>query len=168
MEQVGDIVVKFSTVRFGGPGLQVQILGTDIHRSSSHAVAASHIQNRGRWLQMLGQGHSSSSKKEKKEAGWQHVLAQGQSSLPNKQKVRNETGCFSCTKERPLTLACSCGRRLMLTCLLILDLLPGGGSIHSSWVTDQGSGMRTALGFCDGGTYSPTHELLLIIMLFLG
>ena len=33
--------------------------------SSSHAVAASHIQNRGRLAQMLAQGQSSSSKKRK-------------------------------------------------------------------------------------------------------
>ena len=35
------------------------------HRSSSHAVVASHIQNRGRLAQMLAQGQSSSSKKRK-------------------------------------------------------------------------------------------------------
>ena len=36
------------------------------HRSSSHAVVASHIQNRGRLAQMLAQGHSFSPKKKKK------------------------------------------------------------------------------------------------------
>ena len=34
-----------------------------IHHSSSHAVVASHIQNRGRLSQTLAQGQSSSSKK---------------------------------------------------------------------------------------------------------
>ena len=33
------------------------------HRSPSHAVAASHIQNRGRWAQMLAQGQAPSRKK---------------------------------------------------------------------------------------------------------
>ena len=35
------------------------------HHSSSHAVAAFHIQNRGRWAQMLAQGQFSSSKKKR-------------------------------------------------------------------------------------------------------
>ena len=41
------------------------------HRSSSHAVVASHIQNKGRVAQMLAQGQSSSSKK--KEEDWQQM-----------------------------------------------------------------------------------------------
>lgn len=38
----------------------------------------------------------------------------------------------------------------MLTCLFLLDLLPTGGSTHSSWVTDQGSEIVQNCGFCDG------------------
>ena len=50
-------------LRFGSPGF----LGSDpgcglAHHSSSHAVAASHIQNRGRLAQMLAQGQSFSTK----------------------------------------------------------------------------------------------------------
>ena len=66
MVPTGGIVVKFSALHFGSPGLWVQIQGTDLHHSSSNAVAASHIQNRGRrWAQMLAQQQSSSSKKRK-------------------------------------------------------------------------------------------------------
>ena len=42
---------------------RVQILGMDIHHSLSHAVAATHIQNRGRLGQMLAQSASSSTKR---------------------------------------------------------------------------------------------------------
>ena len=45
------------------PGSWVQIPGVDLYHSSSQAVAASHIQNRGRLAQMLAQGQSSSQKK---------------------------------------------------------------------------------------------------------
>ena len=48
-----------------------------IHHSSSHAVVAYHIQNRGRLAQMLAQQQSSSGKEEE---NWQQMLAQGQSS----------------------------------------------------------------------------------------
>ena len=57
------IVVKSGALHFGGLGLQVQILGVDLHHSSSHAVAVTHILNRGRLAQMLAQGKSSSPKK---------------------------------------------------------------------------------------------------------
>ena len=42
------------------------------HYSSSHAVVASHVQNKGRWAQMLVQPQSSSSKTEE---DWQQVLS---------------------------------------------------------------------------------------------
>ena len=66
------IVFVSGTLHFSGLGSQVQIPGVDLHHSSSHAVAVTHIQNRGRWVQMLAQGQSSSGKKE----DWQQ-LAQG-------------------------------------------------------------------------------------------
>ena len=47
-----------------------------------------------------------------------------------------------------------------------LDQLPGRK--QSGWVTHQGSGMRTELGFCDRIIYFPTNELLLIVMFYLG
>ena len=49
-------VVKSGVLCFGSPSLQVWIPGTDLHHSSSHAVVATHIQNRGRLAQMLAQG----------------------------------------------------------------------------------------------------------------
>ena len=62
----GGVVVR-SALCFSGPGFA----GSDpghraTHCSSSHAVVASHIQNRGRVTQMLAQGQSSSPKKKKK------------------------------------------------------------------------------------------------------
>ena len=59
------VVVKF-VLCFSGPGF----VGLDprhgaIHCSSSHAVMASYIGNRGKLTQMLAQGPSSSSKKRK-------------------------------------------------------------------------------------------------------
>lgn len=53
-------------------------------------------------------------------------------------------------------------------CLLSLDQLPRAGSTHSAWATDQGSGMKMACGICDSRPYSPTSELLLIVMLISG
>ena len=55
---------------FGGPGFW----GLDprcgpTHCSSSHAVVASHMQNRGRLAQMLAQGQSASLKEKKKRIG---------------------------------------------------------------------------------------------------
>ena len=44
----------------------------------------------------------------------------------------------------------------MLTMFLPLTSFQGG-SRHSGWVTHQGSGMRTELGFCDGIIYFPTN-----------
>ena len=52
------------------------------HRSSSHAVAASHIQNRERLAQMLAQGRSSSPKK--KPGGLAANVSSGQSSTGKK------------------------------------------------------------------------------------
>ena len=57
------LVVKFGTLRFGGPGLDPGCRPTLF--ISSHAVAATHIQNRGRLAQTLAQGESSSSKEKK-------------------------------------------------------------------------------------------------------
>lgn len=53
---------------FGGLGFKVSDprLGP-IHHSSSHVVEASHIQNGGRFTEMLAQGESSSPKKKKRE-----------------------------------------------------------------------------------------------------
>ena len=55
----GGIVVKFGVLHFSDPSSQVQIPGTDLHHSSSCAAAAFHLQNRGRWAQMLARGKSS-------------------------------------------------------------------------------------------------------------
>ena len=56
--------LKFHKHPFGGPGLQVQILGADLTPLTNHAVEVSRIQkNRGRLAQMLAQGTSSSAKK---------------------------------------------------------------------------------------------------------
>ena len=49
------------------------------HCSSSHAVVASHIQNRGGLAQMSPQ-------RQAKEEGWQQMLAQGQSSSQKKKR----------------------------------------------------------------------------------
>ena len=81
------IVVKFGAFHFGGPGSWVQILGADLHHSSSYAVVSTHIQNSGRLAQMLAQGKSSSSKKIKKRGDWQSMLVQGQSFSPKKHKI---------------------------------------------------------------------------------
>ena len=72
----------------------VQILGTDLHHLSSHAVAAAHIQNRGRLVQMLAQSESSSPKKKKKkktrENLWDVVL--GKDFLDMTQKAQPYIG----------------------------------------------------------------------------
>ena len=63
------------------------------HRLSSHAVAASRIQNRARWAQMVAQQQSSSSKKRK--IG--NMLAQGwSSSSKNKNKKSFICGIWVC------------------------------------------------------------------------
>ena len=48
--------LKFHMLHFSGLGLRVQILGMDLDLLTSHAVEASHIQNRERLAQMLAQG----------------------------------------------------------------------------------------------------------------
>ena len=63
--QPHGIVVKASVLHFGSLGSQVWILGGDLHYLSSHAVAATHLQNRGRLAQVLAQSKSSSPKKKK-------------------------------------------------------------------------------------------------------
>ena len=58
----GGLVVNFTCSALVAQGSQVWISGTDLHHSSSHAVAVSHIRNRGILAQMLAQGQSSSPK----------------------------------------------------------------------------------------------------------
>ena len=58
-------MVKFSALHFGGPGL-VPGCGS-IPLICGHAVAATHIRNRGRLAQILAQGESSSAKKKRKK-----------------------------------------------------------------------------------------------------
>ena len=48
--------LKFCTLCLGGLGLRVCIQGANLHHSSNHAVAATHIQNRGRLAHMLAEG----------------------------------------------------------------------------------------------------------------
>ena len=57
------LVVKFGALHFTSPGSVPRRGPTPL--VSSHAVMASHIQNRGRLAQMSAQGESSSSKKRK-------------------------------------------------------------------------------------------------------
>ena len=71
------LVVKFALVLRQPRGSQIGIPGADLYHSSSHAVLASHIQNRGRLAEMLAQGQSSSSEEQEE---WHWILAQGQSS----------------------------------------------------------------------------------------
>ena len=61
----GGLVVKFSTVCFGGLG---SVPGHRPTQSSvsGHAVMVAHIQKEKDWQQMLAQGESSSAKKERK------------------------------------------------------------------------------------------------------
>ena len=58
------LVVKFGVLHFGSPGLVPRCRPT--LTVSSHTVAATHVQNRGRLAQMLAQGKSSLAKKKKK------------------------------------------------------------------------------------------------------
>ena len=60
-----DVMVKFVRSASAAQGSQVRIPGTELHHSSSHAVQASCIQNRGILVQMLAQGHYSLSKRRK-------------------------------------------------------------------------------------------------------
>ena len=63
----GGVVVKFVHSALVAQGSWVWIPGADLHTgSSSHAVEASHTQNRGRLAQMLAQGQSSSPNKQTK------------------------------------------------------------------------------------------------------
>ena len=61
--QLHGLVVKFGALYFGGLGSVPRHGPTPL--LGSHAVAATHIQNRGRLAQMLAQGKSSSNKKRK-------------------------------------------------------------------------------------------------------
>ena len=58
----GGVVVFLHSVSVA-QGSQVWTLGADLH--AGHAVAASHVQNRGRLAQMSAQDQSSSPKKKK-------------------------------------------------------------------------------------------------------
>ena len=60
-------VVKSSTLRFSSLGVQVWIPGADLHHSSSRAVVATPIQNRGRLATDVSSGESFLSKK---RGGW--------------------------------------------------------------------------------------------------
>ena len=64
------LVVKFSTLHFSSPGSVPRHGPRPL--ISSHAVAVTHVQNRGTLAQMLAQGESSSAKKRKKKnvAAW--------------------------------------------------------------------------------------------------
>ena len=62
-DQPCGLVVKFSLLHFSGLGSVPGCGPTPL--VESHAVAVTHIQNRGRLVQMLVQGESSSSKKRK-------------------------------------------------------------------------------------------------------
>ena len=53
-------MIKFAPSASAARGSQDQILGVNLHHSSSHAVAASHVQNRGRLAQIVAQGQYSS------------------------------------------------------------------------------------------------------------
>ena len=80
--------VKFCVPHFSGWGFLGLAPGYGPTPLLSHAVEASHIQNRGRLVQMSAQGQSSSS--EKKEKDSQRMLAHGESSSsknPPKQRT---------------------------------------------------------------------------------
>ena len=61
------LLVNFSVLHFSALNLQIQILGRNLHHSSSHAMTVTHIQTRGRLAQMLAQGESSSGTKKTHE-----------------------------------------------------------------------------------------------------
>ena len=63
--QPSGIVFKFACSASAAQASQVQILSPDLALLVSHAVAASHIRNRGRLAQMLPHEQSPSSKKRK-------------------------------------------------------------------------------------------------------
>ena len=66
-DQPHGLVVKFSTLCFGSPGSDPGCSPTAL--ISGHAMAATHIKNRGRLAQTLAQGESSSVKKEERKLG---------------------------------------------------------------------------------------------------
>ena len=68
----GGVEVKLRCSVLVAQGSQDWIPGSDLHCSSSHTVAASHIQNKGRLAQILAQGQFSSNMKEE---DWQQMLA---------------------------------------------------------------------------------------------
>ena len=76
------VVVEPGMLHFGSLHLQVQIVGTDPHRLSNHAVMATHIQNGGRLAQNIGSGLIFI--KQKKKEDWQQMLAQNKSFSPRK------------------------------------------------------------------------------------
>ena len=79
----GGIVVKLVHSASAAQASWVRIPGTDpMPCSSSHAEAASHIQNRGRLAQMLAQQQLPQAKRE----DWQQMLAQGQSASKKRPK----------------------------------------------------------------------------------
>ena len=113
----GDVMVKFTCCASVARGLDPGHRPT--YSSSSHAVAVSHIQNRGRLVQMFAQGQSSSAKeeeeeerkKERKKGGMQVEMKQFILNTTNfKQKVDtlncNSTYIFNCLRfqERKLLL----------------------------------------------------------------
>lgn len=75
------IEVKFAHSPLAAQGSHVRITGVDLHCLSSHAVVASHIQNRGRLGQALAQRQSSSSQKRRIGS-----VCKLRASLPHKKK----------------------------------------------------------------------------------
>ena len=72
-DKPGGLVAKFARSDLAAWGLHVQILGTATHCSSSHAVAESHIQNRGRRQDVS----SVTIFLKQNQEDWQKMLAQG-------------------------------------------------------------------------------------------
>ena len=76
--------LKFRALCFGSPGFTGLDPGCGLtHSLSSHAVAASHVQSRGRWAWILAQGQSSSNKK---RGGLAEVVSSGQIFLTHTEK----------------------------------------------------------------------------------
>ena len=65
--QTHGLAVKFGVLHYGGPGSVPGHGPTPL--IGGHAVAATHIQNRGRLAQMLAQGKSSSAKNKEENNG---------------------------------------------------------------------------------------------------
>ena len=104
--QPSGIVVKFSVLCFGGLGLQVQIAGTDLHRSSSYAWWWATYKIEERSAQMLAQGQSPSPKKKdyfKWAHGIQHIFVdQPRNYIP---RYLTEMKAFANTKNLQLFLS---------------------------------------------------------------